>query len=168
MRGTQGRGLKGRLGTVNGRNSVEILNAVLRRLYRSMLQYVHECWPWTHRGDGTAYPTVLKLREEELEDAKRLAELIVARGGAVATGSYPTEFVDTHFLALDYLLDELVRAERRRMEATEADLARLGGDAEAAGLLREILRRELEHLGVLQRLAGEHRYPEHALSRVEG
>lgn len=128
------------------------LNDVLIEAARSLLQYVGESWPWTSDEEADERATVERIVAEQRETVQRLAELLDARGHLINWGSYPSEYTSLHYVALDYLLDQLV-AEQQSLEDTFAAAAlEAHGDAEAEQFLTGAAaqaarhRRELEAL----------------------
>src|SRR5512134_2919209 len=82
----------------------------IRRTGRSLLQYVHESFPWMR---STADVEVVSQLEEMLgEEQKTVAALtrllVKARITPTHLGPYPMYFTNFNFLALDRLLELLV------------------------------------------------------------
>ena len=82
------------------------LNFLLINLGRSLLQYVEECWPWS--GNETHGNPLDALVIAQKETIARLTDLLIQRRWNIDFGSYPTEYSDLHFVALDYLLLQLI------------------------------------------------------------
>jgi hypothetical protein len=130
-----------------------VLEELLRRESRSVLQYVRDSYPWT-TGD----------RQEELEKVKGL---LTSESEALATlgrwltkhrvplpflGSYPSRFTTINFVSLGYLLPLLVSTEKSLVADLERDLAKLT-DPDAriqAQNLLELKKKNLQSLEQIQ------------------
>ena len=131
------------------------LQDLLVYLTRSMLQYVGECWPWT--GNHPEERQVIdELVARQRSEIAKLVDLLDARRQPIDFGSYPTEFTDLHYLALDHLLGELIEAEQALVETIEQISRDCAGDAEAETVVKEILAAERENLERLRELAAAH------------
>lgn len=128
------------------------LNDLLINLGRSFLQYVGESWPWTQEYSDDAQSVIDGLVRRQQADAARLADFILARNGTVEPGSYPLDYADMHYVALDYLLSQLVESEQALVNDFEAVLENAVNDEAAAALLRDILQNERENLAALRKI----------------
>jgi rubrerythrin len=129
-----------------------VLNDVLVSLSRSMLQYVGESWPWTRFDAASERETITRLVARQQEHVARLTSLLSERRWKIDFGTYPTDYTDLHFVALEYLLAQLVesgRAFAAELERTAATLK----DEQAASLVTSILADEREIVSQLQQLA---------------
>jgi hypothetical protein len=137
-------------------NQNEILNRVVARLYRCLLQYAMECWAWTSDAEtpGVEPPeqkAVEQMAARQREFVARLADLITQRGAAVDFGNYP-DFSEMHYVSLDYLLGKLIADEQKLISELEAAHPALS-DATARGLLSEVLASEKDNLVRLRGMA---------------
>lgn len=132
------------------------LNALLVRLYRSLLQYVIECWPWAGADESAEQQAVLEMVAEQQAHVGKLAELLAERGWPIDFGNYPTEYTDLHYVALDYLLGELVADETELIADIARTLAESAADRAAVALLTGLLESERRHLVRLRTLAAAH------------
>ncbi|MFW6125128.1 MAG: ferritin-like domain-containing protein [Pirellulales bacterium] len=138
---------------MNDRAQPALLNELLNRQYRSLPHYVAECWPWTHRGNAEARAALERIIQKQDEHCAAIADLITRRGGLPMVEGYPSQFVDRNFLALDYVLEELVAYQNEAVQRLEQMRQQCAGDAEAADLVQRILSDEREHSAALQRVA---------------
>ena len=92
------------------------LNQLLINLSRRLLQYVGETCPWTDRPEVES--TIEELVASQKADIAKLVHLLLDRNWIVDFGTYPTNYTDLHFVAFDYLLNEIVEGEAQ----TVADL----------------------------------------------
>ena len=134
------------------RTANEALNQVLIDLDKSLLSYVAEAWPWTSNGDAAVQANVNELVVRRRENVGRLADLLTRREWPVDFGTYPTEYTDLHYVALDYLLSQLVQDQKRVTAGIERALSAATGDDAAKPLLEEILNDERDTLARLQKL----------------
>jgi hypothetical protein len=138
-------------------NSSDVLNRVLARLYRSLMQYAVDCWPWSRATDTAAAETPeqktieqMTLRQQEF--VARLADLVMRRGGVVDFGSFPDNS-ELHYVSLDYLLGKLIEDEQNLIAELQTALSALGHDAEATALVSELLAVETQNVSRLRELS---------------
>ncbi len=114
------------------------LNDVLIETGRSLLQYVGECWPWTHHDADEAREQLDGLVARQRESVGSLVSLINSRTSIFDLGSYPTEYTDLHFVAFEFLLAELVDNQHNVVVRIEQTIVDVNDDA-ITTLLKEIL-----------------------------
>ncbi|REJ96400.1 MAG: hypothetical protein DWQ34_03960 [Planctomycetota bacterium] len=129
------------------------LNDLLIDLGRSLLQYVGEIWPWTSREDADVHKAVEKLVAEQRASVERLAELLDRRGHRIESGAYPTEYTSLHYVALDFLLDQLAAHQERLADEAAGLAAAADDDEEAGSLLSDISQEAARHRDELARLS---------------
>ena len=129
-----------------------VLQRIIRREGRSLLQYVSESFPWTAPGENGA---VVRLREIAAEENNSTAALVryvsKRRMTPPYLGAYPMAFTNINYLSLAHLLPHLAEAQKRAIAELEADLAKLN-DEEARAYLRNILDMKRRHEKELERL----------------
>lgn len=133
-------------------NSVAVLNRLLQIQYRSLPMFLAGADPWTQQGDAKAAEALANIVADQKASAKRIADLILERGSQVDTGNFPIEYAELHFLALDYLLKELVERQKVDLARIERCVADLAGDRQAKMLAEEVLGAERAHLETLESL----------------
>ena len=133
-------------------DSLPILEGTFRRECRSLAQYLSEGWPWSESQQRPAQELVQTIQADERRWAEQLAELIERRGGVPRPGNYPTEFTDTHFLALEFMLGRLERALSRTLLELKQDLDRLNDDAEVKELLERMIERKRGQIEAITKL----------------
>ena len=138
-------------------NQNDVLNRIVARVYRCLLQYTMECWPWTTATEtpGREPPeqkTVEQMAARQRDFIARLVDVLTQRGASVDFGNYP-DFSEMHYVSLDYLLGKLMADEQKLVSELEAAIPALKGDARAAGLVSELLSAEKEHLVRLREMA---------------
>lgn len=138
-------------------NHSELLNHLLRRIYRGLLQYSVECWPWTQAsespdGKSGEQKAVEQMAASQQQLVARLVDLLVERGATVDLGNYP-DYSEMHYVSLDYLLGKLIDGQVRLIAELEAAGPMLRDDPEAAGFVSDLLAAEREHLSRLRDLS---------------
>lgn len=114
------------------------LNDLLINVGRSLLQYVGECWPWSDANAQDEQQAIDRLVQRQKQQVGQLANLLRDAEWSTDYGSYPTEYTDLHYVALDYLLDQLIQNQRGLVEDANAALSACEGDPEAKKLVGEI------------------------------
>ena len=127
------------------------LNHLLITIGRSLLQYVGESWPWTSEDSDEARRKLTELVDRQQQSVGALASLLNAREWAIDFGTYPTDYTDLHFIALDFLLAQLVENQEAVVDVLKQS-AELNGDGEASQLMAGIVEAESAILSELQLL----------------
>jgi len=133
-----------------------LLQDIVRRASRSMLQYVGESYPWA--GDNGAdmlakVKTVIAEEERAIEGSA--AFLRKKRIGLPYLGSYPERFTNINYVSLDYLLPRLLDWQRRWVGILQKDAA-LVADPEARAEVEKLLAVARKHLDELEKLTASH------------
>jgi hypothetical protein len=132
---------------MNHNASNAILNDLLVELHRSLVQYAAESWLWSTEQAGELRAAVLSLAERQRQDTSRLVYFLMGRGHIIDFGMYPFEYTSLHYVALEYLYQQLLENQRALTEMAEScDLQLQANDPHAAGLVRDIARSEREGL----------------------
>lgn len=138
-------------------NNTDLLNQLLARVYRSLLQYSGECWAWTSATETPGVETVEQKAVEQMAGRQRalvarLVALIADRGGNVDLGNYPDNS-GMHYVSLEYLLGKLIADEQEVVAELDAASGRLKNDLAAASLVSELQSAERDNLARLRELA---------------
>lgn len=131
----------------------ETLNSVLIRVYRSLLQYAGECWPWTAAKEARVQQAVRAMAEEERTLAGRIFASLDARGWSLDLGNYPDNSA-LHYVSLDFMLQRLVTDHTELTAMLDAAASRLEFDSETRRLLSEAATTVRRNLATLRNLAG--------------
>ncbi len=131
---------------------IESLNRLLEIEYRSFPMYLGDASPWFSDADAKAVLALKNIAADQQAMSQRIAELILDLGGRIEPGEYPTQFTDTHFLSIEFLLKELVYYQRQDIADIEQIVASLTGHREARELAEEALGAERAHLEALESL----------------
>ncbi len=133
-------------------HTVALLNRLFQTVCRSLPMYLGEAAdPWTHKGDEKAKETLENIIADQKAFAARIADRILDIG-TLEPGVYPLEFTDTHFLALDFLIGELIKYQKRDIARIERIVDALEDDYDARELAEETLGAERAHLEMLEEL----------------
>jgi len=129
------------------------LNDLLIDVGRSLLQYVGESWPWTSEDEADVGASVVRIVAEQRATVLQLAELLDARAHRIAYGQYPSEYTSLHYVALDYLLDQLALQQQDLAAELSVAVADAAGDDEAHSLLTAAAEQARRHADELSALA---------------
>jgi hypothetical protein len=132
-----------------------VLQGWARRLGRSLLQYVHESFPFTTAKDAATVPVLARQVQEEQDAAARIIRfLLQGRRRPPAMGAYPMNFTTLNFASLSYLLPYLINEDERAVADLEQTIKSLHSPdhADASSLLHSILDMKRRHLEELKSL----------------
>lgn len=119
--------------------SSQRLMQLLLHHYRSLPIFLTEAVPWTHRGDERATSVLLDIVAGQRDLSNRIAAELEQRGWPLDMGEYPMDFLDLHFLSLDFLLQRLVENQQREVDAIARLSAEVDEDPVAHDLAQEAL-----------------------------
>ena len=119
--------------------SSQRLMQLLLHHYRSLPIFLTEAVPWTHRGDEQATNVLLDIVAGQRDLSNRIAAELEQRGWPLDMGEYPMDFLDLHFLSLDFLLQRLVENQQREVDAIARLSAEVDEDPVAHDLAQEAL-----------------------------
>jgi hypothetical protein len=133
-------------------SSLDVLNRLLRIVFRSLPMYLVNTSPWIARDDGRAEAVLHQIVADAKHYAQKIADAILDRNGVLEHGSFPIEFADVHDLSLDYLIVDLIDAQRRDIAAIEQCVKLLEQDRASKALAEEVLGNARGHLEALDEL----------------
>lgn len=128
----------------------DVLNDLLVQIHRSLVQYVHEAWPWKHNGDEAVLAVINELAKAQQEDSRSLFQFLLDRDERPDLGVYPTDYTSLHFVSLDYLYPLIVEGQKELVEQIEAAVPVCGCDPSVCGLIERIAASQREGLAKLQ------------------
>src|SRR5271163_541112 len=134
-------------------SSQEALTRLLAVQYRSLAMYLHDAAPWTHPGDEHALETLRHIVSDQRALSTRIADFMIDRYGRIETGEYPLEFTGLNDCGLDYLVLELIAAEKQIISIIQQSIRMLTNDRAAMALAEESLGAARGHLESLEELA---------------
>jgi bacterioferritin (cytochrome b1) len=130
--------------------AIAALNKALRLQYRSGLAYSLVAGSLTGFAHVALGPQLYAFGAEELDDARRLVEKIVALGGEPTTTVAKLEFHARAQAAFEWLLE----TEHEAIDAVASVIQATGGDAESEALehrLEHMIMRKQEQVEALER-----------------
>jgi hypothetical protein len=135
--------------------TAEVVQGLVRRESRSLLQYVREAPVWVAPADRPALAKLRALAGAEAAAVEALGQYLQKqRVGLVWLGPFPPEFTDVNDAALHHLLPRLVREQDRAAAALAADLARIA-DPDARALAERLLALKRQHRAALEALSAQ-------------
>ena len=143
-------------------DALPILERVFRRECSSLAQYLAKGSPWSESQNRPAQDLVQTIQADEQRWAQQLAELIEQRGGVPRPDNYPTEFTDTHFLDLEFMLSRLEESLGRTLVQLQEDVERLDDDGEAKELLERMVERKRGQAEAIAKLRASSNQSGHA------
>ena len=133
-----------------------LLENILRREARSLLQYVSQSFPWTTADEEQALVRLQELVREQSRAVGALSQFYARREHTVPyLGSFPSSFTTINFVSLDHLLPLLAEAERQSLEQLERDVTKLT-DPEAREVVQKMVELKRSHLSTLKTLTTSH------------
>lgn len=135
-------------------NANDILNNLVARVYRSLLQYAVECWPWTDASNAAEQQAIEQMASRQQSFVGRLVDLLNDRGENVDLGNFPDNS-ELHYVSVDFLLGKLIADEQSVVAGLEAAHGALHGDPQAASLVSELLTAEQANISRLRDLAAK-------------
>lgn len=129
-----------------------VLKRILRREAATLLQYVHDAYPWANSDRSAVQEEVQRISREEQEAVALLSQYLTRRRVPPAMfNSYPAYFTSYNFVSLDFLLPLLAKHQEKDIVGLEEDLARLTEPGIRAQV-ETLLAVKRKHLGELQAL----------------
>lgn len=138
-----------------------LLNNVLIQMARSFLQYVAECSPWVRMESASIGDQVNVLAERQRQDVSEIVALLSSREHFIDFGSFPTEYTDQQFLALQTLMSRLSSSQTRILNFIRTAIVSLqsNGDSEGADLLTVLEMHERDILKAFSEITPELKSP---------
>lgn len=133
------------------------LNDLLIHLGRSLLQYVGECWPWSDRDAQKERAVIEELVQKQKRQTAELANYLHDVEWRIDPGTYPTEYTDLHYVALDFLLTQLIQNQLALVEDAKRVMLVCEPDPAAKQLVGEIQAVQQSIASDLQSLAESRR-----------
>jgi hypothetical protein len=132
--------------------SQPVLNRLLILERYSLANYLVYAPPWTCFEEDTLVAVVREIAAAQQALFVRVGRLLVRRYGTAESSRFPMEFTKYNDLALDYLVQLLIKDERRLIDEIARCAEQLAGDPEAKRLADEALAAEKLHLELLTSL----------------
>src|SRR6266852_6879227 len=111
-----------------------MLEDIVRRESRSLLQYVSDSYPWTTPQERDTLAQIRGMIEEERQGVAEVVRFLQRRRQPPPyIGSYPSRFTSLSFVSLDHLIPLLASHEREDLNRLQKEVATVP-DAEAKEL----------------------------------
>jgi hypothetical protein len=129
-----------------------VLQDLVRREGRSLLQYVSESFPWITPEEQQALATLKAMVREEQEGVAAIARFLYGnRVSPAPLGPFPMNFTNINYISLDHLVPLLIENQRRRIAEMEAAVHGIS-DAEGRRQAGAFLAVKRQHLQKLEEL----------------
>jgi hypothetical protein len=133
-----------------------LLQNEIRRLGRSLLQYVAEAMPYSNNEDRETLGRLAQLTQEERDALAALGRLLRRQHlPPPYLGPYPERFTSLNYLSLDRLLPLLIEDHRQAVAGLEKSVA-AASDPEGRAALERLLTLKRRHLAIVEELAKVH------------
>ena len=131
----------------------EQLTSILQSLAHGLLQYLGESWLWTAQDSTADRATLENLVADQQDCIALLGDLIISRNLIVDFGKYPTVYTDLHYLALDFVLAELLKDQTELAGKIEQTIPTYWGNEKIVAVLQRILGTQKEIVSELKTLS---------------
>jgi hypothetical protein len=136
--------------------NVQLIRNILLRDLSSRLHYLAGAWPWTNRKERDITARLEHLLAEERDEHGRLAAVLRKQRLVPPSASYPAEFSGNHFLALDYLLPQVLEEQRQLLAHHHQARQQVVHDVEAEKVLDAFLAHKQAHVAELDKICQDH------------
>jgi rubrerythrin len=142
--------------TVEDARTHALLEDIVRREDRSLLQYVKDSYPWITPAEQQVLAQIQSMTAEEQQGVAELVRFLISRRHPPPyLGTFPATFTSLSFISLDHLIPMLADNERKELERLEHEIHEIT-DPEARQLVQKIIAIKTRHLETLQSLATTH------------
>jgi ferritin len=131
---------------------IDICNRVLHGTINSVVQYIDIAVPYVPEGYEDRVAELRKVRDEEVETANRMTDLVAEFGGVPQVGVFPYWNVDLNYLDVRFLARFAAQHQEKVIAAIDEDRNRAREDARLFQLLQEVLDEKRRHLAVLKEI----------------
>jgi hypothetical protein len=135
--------------------TIALLNRILARETRSLLQYMSDAWPWTDAEHSDLPERLQRIVNEEREAHGRLTKWLLRHKISLASSNFPKDFSNLHFIAMDHLLPQLIDSQRHLVKQLESDVTAIR-DEEACAIVQKTLEEKRRHLAELEQLSAQY------------
>ena len=132
-----------------------LLQEIVRKEGRSLLQYVNESFPWTTAKNQHVLPVLSEMAAEERDAATQVVRLLLKnRVKPPYLGAYPMTFTNINYMSVEFLLPHLTGYQNHRIAELDREILNVT-DAEVKHLLHTVLEMKRRHLMALKNLGQE-------------
>ncbi|MDH3591882.1 MAG: ferritin-like domain-containing protein [Planctomycetota bacterium] len=139
---------------MDAEGKIQVLNRALHNAVNSVVQYLEISTPHVPPGHEEKFEEVKRIRNEEIDTANRLVDLINELDGVPKVGVFPYWNVDLNYLDLRFMARFSADHVENAVRELEADLESVQGDGAVYGLLKDVLAQRREHVAVLRDIGG--------------
>ena len=133
-------------------NESAVLQNIVRREGRSLLQYTSEAFPWTTAPERNTLDQLQMLITEERDAVAALSNFLAKRRITPPyLGAYPMTFTNMNYVSLEHLLPRLLEYQRQAIARLEQDRRQVI-DPAVIESVDKILTMKREHLSKLEEL----------------
>ncbi|MCA9071697.1 MAG: hypothetical protein KDA84_22375, partial [Planctomycetaceae bacterium] len=100
--------------------------------------YVGECWPWTNVDEQKERTAIEEMVQKQKKQTAELVNYLQDAEWLIDHGTYPTEYTDLHYVALDFLLAQLIQNQVALVDDAKKVLTVCDADPAAKQLVGEI------------------------------
>jgi hypothetical protein len=133
--------------------TIDVLNRVLAILERSFTQYLRYAKPYVPPGRENVEQSLADIVASQDALAERVSQMIFEAGGLPDNGKFPTEYTDSHDLAIDYLILEAIDGQKQDIADLAGCVEKLRAFPSAQALALETLGLAKGNLETLENLA---------------
>jgi hypothetical protein len=130
--------------------TASLLQSIIRREGRSLLQYVNDLSPWTRECEQDRLAQLHALVNEERDGIAAVVRVLTRnRVMPPYLGAYPMGFTSLNFTSFQSLMPRLIDFQQRSLPILESDLVRLN-EPEARGAVQSLVAMKRRHLKTLE------------------
>ena len=138
---------------MNRRDTIRVLNRLLRTLHRSLPMYVKSSRLWAQHEAQEALKTLGRVADDQEADAARLADEILGLRGHLETGQFPVAFTALNDLAVPYIVKLAIDRQQQDLQAIGECVDQLADQPYLRSLGEEIYQSAQGHLADIEKLA---------------
>jgi hypothetical protein len=129
-----------------------VLQEIVRRRMRSLIQYVSDSVPWPNSDSEAAEAEFQKLAGEEQAAVAPIFQLLACEGKAPYIGSYASNFTSINFVTMAYILPLLLSEQPKAIAQLERDEIKLSDPKAREPLQRllSVMRRHRDRLEAMK------------------
>ena len=131
-----------------------VLNDLLNKMSRSLLQYMGESWPWHSARDSQRQELVDGLVRRQQFGVERIAGLLQKRHHVIQFENYAKDRSHLHYVTLDFFKPLLIDDQSKLVQSLRSAARQIAAttDAESVRLLEQLVSEEEQTLEQLRSL----------------
>src|SRR5215471_3997332 len=112
---------------------------VLQRDISCLFHYLSGAWPWTNRKERDIVSRLQSLLEAEQNEHSHLAAMLRKQRMVPPAASYPAEYSNYHYLALNFLLPQVLEEQKKLLANHQQEREQIVNDPAAESVLDAFL-----------------------------